>query len=144
MVANSSVGRFDAAAMRPVIQGKNDRFAEAHVTGDSAIMLEYYTDDARIFPPNSDVVVGRAAIEALVALYVGFDIREFREETTVIYGTEDLLIDEGTYLMRWGTENLVEQGKYVNVWRNVGGDWKVCSNIWNANAPAAAQQREGA
>jgi ketosteroid isomerase-like protein len=28
--------------------------------------------------------------------------------------------------------------KYLNVWKKEGGTWKIYSNIWNANAPAAA------
>ena len=44
------------------------------------------------------------------------DIKEFREKTTAFYGNEDYLIDEGTYYLRYGKDNTVEKGKYINVW----------------------------
>jgi hypothetical protein len=37
--------------------------------------------------------------------------------------------------MVYGEDHTVEKGKYLNVWKFVDGDWKIYSNIWNANAP---------
>lgn len=34
----------------------------------------------------------------------------------------------------------MEKGKYLNVWKNVDGEWKIYLNIWNANAPEPAQE----
>ena len=63
-------------------------------------MVSSYTKDAKIFPPNSDAVIGSAAIST-VSEYLKFGIKEFRDETTALYGNEEYLIEEGTFL--WET-----------------------------------------
>jgi ketosteroid isomerase-like protein len=130
-----TVAAFDLAATRRVVEEKNRRFTEAHVTGDSVAMVDIFTQDARVLPPDSDPVIGRPAIEALTSQYLTFGITEFREETTAFYGGEDLLIDEGTYIMVYGADSTRESGKYLNVWKKEGGEWKVYSNMWNTNGP---------
>lgn len=58
------------------------------------------------------------------------------EEITAFYGNEDILMDEGSYVLVYGKDNTTERGKYLNVWRREGNEWKIYSNMWNANAPA--------
>jgi ketosteroid isomerase-like protein len=126
---------FDAAAMRKMVTEKNAEFTGAHITGDSLTLITYFTPDAKVFPPNADPVIGHPAIAALNAEWVAFDIKEFREETTDLYGCGDILVDEGNYFFAYGDDNTGEEGKYLNVWKKVDGEWKVYSNMWSANAP---------
>ena len=132
---------FDITSMKKLIQEKNNAFTEAHITGkkDSSTMVNYYTQDAKIFPPNSEPVIGQPAISDLTSQYMKFPITEFSEKTTAFYGNEDYLIDEGNYFMSYGEDNTVEKGKYLNVWKKEDGEWKVFSNIWNANMPVTIE-----
>jgi len=131
-----SAASFDITAMKTIIQEKNNQFTKAHITGDTAFLNNIFTQDAKVFPPNSDAVIGHHAIAVLNLQYVNFDIKEFSEGTTAFYGNEEYLIDEGTYFMRYGKDNTIEKGKYLNVWKREDGDWKLFSNIWNTNMPA--------
>jgi ketosteroid isomerase-like protein len=126
---------FDLAAMKRVIEENNNRFTRAHVTpGDSETIENMYTSDAKILAPGADPVVGRTEIAKLTLKYMDFEITDFREETTDFYGNEEILIDEGNYLMVYGKDKIVEKGKYVNVWKKEKGTWKIYTNIWNTNA----------
>ena len=127
---------FDVAAMKQIIKEKTNRFTQAHIIGDTTFLNNIVTQDAKAYPPNSDAVIGRAAIAALNSQWVSFDIKEFREETMDFYGNEDYLIDEGTYYLRYGKDNTIDKGKYMNVWKHVDGDWKIYSNMWNTSMPA--------
>lgn len=80
-----------------------------------ALIYGMFTIDARALPPNADPVVGRAAIDQLTALYLESGISEFRQETTDFCGNEQMLIDQGNYVMVYRKENTVEMGKYLNV-----------------------------
>ncbi len=133
-----SSATFDVTAMKKIIEEKNNQFTKAHITGqkDSAAMVNIYTQDAKVFPPNSDPVIGRPAIAVLTSQYLNMDIKEFREETTAFYGNEDYLIDEGNYIFIYGKDNTIEKGKYLNVWKKEDGDWKIFTNMWNTNMPA--------
>jgi len=128
---------FDLAAMRKVIEENNARFTRAHVTGDQALIDAMFTEDAKSLPPESEPVIGRAAISKLTADYIAFGVAEFSEETTDFYGNEELLIDQGNYVMVYGKDKTTEKGKYLNVWKKEGGTWKIYSNVWNTNAPPA-------
>ena len=127
---------FDVTAMKQIIEEKNNQFTKAHITGDSAFLVNIFTQDAKVFAPNSDIVIGRPAIAVVNSQYLKLDIKEFREETAAFYGNEDYLIDEGNYYFRYGKDNTIDKGKYLNVWKKEDGDWKIYSNIWNTNMPA--------
>ena len=129
---------FDLSAVKNIIQENNDAFMEAHITRDTAILNSMYTKDAKVFPPNSEVITNRTVIEAMNLQWVNYDIREAREESTALYGNEDYIIDEGTYYMNFGADSIVDKGKYLNVWKKEDGKWKMFTNMWNSSLPLNA------
>ncbi len=68
--------------------------------------------------PNVDVVFGVNRVEAS--------------------SSGDMAYDYGWYTFAFDTENgrVTDQGKYVVVWKKVGGTWKVTADIFNTNLPA--------
>ena len=85
-------------------------------------------------------MIGRAAIDRLTAEYLEYGISEFREVTVDFCGNEELLIDQGDYVLVYGRDNTAENGKYLNVWVQENGEWKIRANIWNSNsAPLISQ-----
>ena len=135
-VAASGRAAIDVAALRTLIEDNSRRFTQAHVTGDAATIDAMFTRDATSLPPGSAPVVGNAAISKLTADFIAFGISEFSEETTGFHVSDLLLIDQGNYRMVYGRERTVEVGKYLNVWKQEDGVWKIQSNIWNTYAPA--------
>jgi ketosteroid isomerase-like protein len=128
-------GTFDLSVVKKIIKENNDAFMQAHITRDTAILNSMYTKDAKVFPPNSEVITGQATIEAMNLLWVNYDIKEAVEESTSLYGNEDYIIDEGTYYMVYGAENTIDKGKYLNVWKKEDGKWKMFTNMWNSSLP---------
>jgi len=118
-----------------IIQEKTNRFTEAHVTKDTTFLNNCFSKEAKIFPPNSEAIIGETAISKLNSDWVNYGVYEFKETSTSLYGTKDYLIDEGTYYLRYGPENAIENGKYINIWKNENGEWKLFSNIWNSSDP---------
>ena len=130
-----SASAFNINAMKKTIEEKNDAFAKAFVTGDSATVVNSYTKDGKIFPPNSDAVIGRSSIAGMISQYLKFGIKKFHDETTALYGNEDNLIEEGNYFMGDDKGNTIDKGKYIDIWRKVDGDWKIYSNMFNTSIP---------
>jgi len=128
---------FDATTMKKIIEEKSNQFTEAHITRDTAFLNNIFAKDARAYPPNSDVVTGRAAIAAVNAEWVNYGIKEFTEVSTSFYGNEAYLIDEGKYYLRFGEDDIIDKGNYINIWKKDNGDWKIYSNIWNSSLPLA-------
>ena len=135
--SKDSTTAFDPAAMRKIIEEKNNEFAKAFTTGDSATMVNHYTMDGKLFPPNAEAVTGRDAIAAVVSEYLKYGIKEFKDETTALYGNENNLIEEGNFFMGDGKGNTIDKGKYMCVWRKDNGEWKVYSNMFNTSLPPA-------
>ena len=124
---------FDLTEIKKTIEEKNNQFTKAHITRDTAFLNNIFTKDAKVFAPNSEVVIGRSAIAAVNWQWVNFGIKEFREDIISLYGNEDYLISEGSYYLIYGKENTLDKGKYLNVWKKEDGEWKIFSNIWNTN-----------
>ena len=126
---------FDLTAMKEIIKAKSDKFTQSHITRDTAYLNNIFAKDAKAYPPNSDVVTGRAAIAAVNVEWVNYGIKEFTEESTSFYGNQDFLIDEGNYYLRFGDDDIIDKGKYINIWKKENGDWKIFSNMWNTSLP---------
>lgn len=131
---------FDLEAARRLIAEQNERFTKAHVTGDIAVIDSMFAPDATSYPPGAAAVAGLPAMHAFTVEYVKAGITAFREETTDFYGNAEYVIDAGTYVVTYGPAHVTERGKYLNVWTQVDGHWKIKSNIWNADAPAPTPQ----
>ena len=128
---------FDLDAARTIIAQHNTQFTDAHVSGDVAAIDAMFLPDARSYPPGAPAAIGIAAIHALTVDFLKAGITEFREETTAFYGNAELIVDEGIYVLTYG-EGVTERGKYINVWKQVDGNWRIQANIWNADPPHAA------
>ena len=129
------ITEFDLTKAKTEIQEKTKQFTQSHIIKDTAYLNNIFTEDAKVFPPNSEIVIGRKAISKLNFDWVNYGIYEFKESTTSSYGNENYVIDEGTYYLRYGKENTIDKGKYINIWKNINGEWKIYSNIWNTNLP---------
>ena len=126
-----STTAFDVAAVARTIEQRNARYARAHVEGDAATIDDMFTLDATCFPPGADALIGRAAIHDLTVAYVKGGVRQFRLDSLCCYGNEDLVVEQGTFVMTSGPDDVVERGKYLNVWKQEGGAWELHASIWN-------------
>jgi hypothetical protein len=127
---------FDLDGTRQLIAQQNERFTHAHVTGDIATIDSMFTPDATSYPPGAAAVTGLPAMHAFTVEYLTAGVSEFREETTDFYGNAEYVVDAGTYTVTYGPTHVTERGKYLNVWEQVNGSWKIKSNMWNTNAAA--------
>jgi ketosteroid isomerase-like protein len=132
---------FSLDSMKQIIEAKDKIFAKAFVSGDSATLVNAYTTDARLFPPNAGVVSGQAALASLISQYLKYGIKEFQDSTTAVYGNEEYVVEEGNLFMGDAMGNTIDKGKYVVVWKNEKGDWKIYSDIWNTSLPPAAVKK---
>jgi ketosteroid isomerase-like protein len=134
--AKSAGAAFNLDSVKNIIEIKSKAFAKALINGDSATLVNSYTTDAKLFPPNEPMVEGKAAIGKLISQYLKYGIKEFYDSTTAAYGNEDNVVEEGYLFMGDAKGNTMDKGKYVEVWRKENGEWKLYTDIWNTNLPA--------
>ena len=94
-----------------------------------------YTEDAKIFPNNKEILKGKEAIIKYWVLPKGFKTKyhKIKPEEIKIIGDEayDYGYYEGITLRPNGSESNWK-GKYVIVWKKINGDWKMYLDIWNS------------
>jgi uncharacterized protein (TIGR02246 family) len=140
--ATEEAAATDAATVRAEIEAISNRFEQAFLAGDAATIGTFYAEDAVALPPGAPRAEGSAAIESLFGSWFqqvpapeGFTLTT---DDVQLAGSGDLAYEVGTYTSR-GTspegEAYDETGKYLVVWKNVGGEWKIVADMWNGDAP---------
>lgn len=140
-VAVQPAASFNLDSLKKVIVEKDKAFTKAFVNGDSAAVMNAYTTDARLFPPNAEMIVGRQAMGPLLSQFFKYGIKEFSDSTTAFYGNEENLIEEGTLFMGDGKGHVIDKGKYIEIWKKENGEWKICADIWNTSLPPAPAKK---
>ncbi len=137
----NSAATVDTAADEQAIRGQVARWLQLVKAKDAAGIAQFYAEDGAVMPPNAPIGKGRAAIEQTWASMMGtpgFDL-SFTPEQIVVSSSGDMALDRGTYRLTVapaGTPQ-TDTGKYLVVWRKVGGDWKAAADIFNSDlAPA--------
>lgn len=129
-----SLGAPALAQNKATIEKLNDVWTAAFNKGDAAAVAALYTEDAYVLPPGSAMVKGHAAIEA-------FWRQAAQQMGDAKLTTVDVLPLGRSAAREIGTVTLQTKsqppqqivGKYVVVWRKVGRDWKLATDIWNTD-----------
>ncbi|MBM0107226.1 nuclear transport factor 2 family protein [Steroidobacter sp. S1-65] len=101
--------------------------------------VNLFDDDAQILPERGPAVAGREGIEAFLKDQMT-PVVSFNTESDMSLVRNDIAIEQGHYKVRdvrRGSD--VEEGKYMHVWRNRNGDWKLYRVMYNTDvAPDTA------
>ena len=138
--AGKEAPKGDAAAEEAAIRGEVARWQGLVKAKDAAAIAELYTEDGAVMPANAPIGKGRAAIQQTWAAMLAtpaFDLT-FSPEQIVVASSGDMALDRGTYRLTVapGGTAQTDNGKYVVVWRKVGGTWKAAADIFNSDNPA--------
>ncbi len=117
------------------IEANNQKFMNAFEQSNAAGVAALYTGNARILPPGSEMMQGRAAIQSFWQEVMDSGVKEAQLETLDIeVSGEDLAREIGRYVLtiQQGSETLKSSGKYVVIWKREGSDWKLDVDIWNS------------
>ncbi|MGH7563132.1 MAG: YybH family protein [Gemmatimonadota bacterium] len=144
--ATEEAAATDAATVRSEIEAINDRFEQALIAHDAAAIGTFYTDDAVALPAGAPRTEGRAAIESMFAGWFAQvpapEVFTLTTDEVVLAESGEIAYEIGTYQSS-GTapsgETYDETGKYLVVWENVNGEWKLAADSWSGDAPMAME-----
>jgi uncharacterized protein (TIGR02246 family) len=130
----------DAADADRAIRAGVVRWIELIKARDGDGIAEIYAADAVAMPPNQPIAIGRDAIRKFWRATVQIpDLSlTFEPQRIDVSVSGDLAVDRGTYRLRGkpNGQQLDDKGKYIEVWRKIGDEWKVAANIFNSDNPA--------
>jgi ketosteroid isomerase-like protein len=109
-------------------------FMAKYDSGDAAGLVALYTRDGQIMPPNSGVVKGATNLKKLFKSFWDEGATVIKLDTVEVEGSGDLAYEVGKYALS-GEKGKIDHGKYIVVWKKVGGQWKLHRDIFNTNVP---------
>ena len=135
----NSTAAVDHGADEQAIRGQVDRWLQLVKAKDAAGIAALYAEDGAVMPPNAPIGKGRTAIQQTWASMMrtpGFDLT-FVPDQIIVSSSGDMALDRGTYKLAVAPNGTTQTdtGKYVVVWRKVGGEWKAAADIFNSDLP---------
>ena len=122
--------------VRADIETVNREIGKAFSRGDAAAIAAFYTDDAVVMPPNSQMIKGRKAIEEFWKGAMGMGVRSIQLDTLDVQSGTDLAYEicNATMIIQpQGGKAATDTVKYVVVWkRQPDSSWKLAADIWNS------------
>ena len=116
------------------IQKLDDAWAVAFNKGDVKAVALMYAEDAYVLPDKGEMAHGRAAIEAFLkgaTQQIG-DIALKAVDVQPL--GPDAAREIGTFTLKTKSQPPQDvSGKYAVVWRKIGGNWLLATDIWNSN-----------
>lgn len=121
---------------KAAIDAANKAFLAAFTKHDAAGVAAVYSTTAEAFPPNGDIVRGRAGIQKMWQGVIDSGIASADLATTEVHAEGNLAYEVGTYAMKTKDGKVADNGKYCVVWIKENGQWKLHRDIWNTSLPA--------
>ncbi len=119
------------AGDKETIQALDDRFSAAGNRGDAGALAAMYASDATLLPPDNSALKG-PGIRALFASMAPQVTNLKLTATDVTRLSPDYIREIGvsTYTTK-GDKPVNVTGSYVVVWKQVGGAWKLWTDIFH-------------
>ncbi len=101
---------------------------------DAAALAAIYAPNGSIMPPNAPMVSGREAIEAFWGEFLANgNIVGIKDAEVQAHGHIGYKV--GTYTIASPHNQLLDRGKYVEIWHHADGGWQLMYDIFNSDRP---------
>jgi ketosteroid isomerase-like protein len=124
---------FDTAPVKAVLDSMNKSYDGRFRDSTAAYFTARYTADACVFAPNMPRVCGIAAITDFY--WFGGDSQTLTLDIQgqEVSGTVHEVSEVGTYRVIDDEGTVLDEGKFIALYRHEGGAWKVHREIWNSD-----------
>ena len=123
--------------VREAIEAGNEAFMAAFAAHDAAALARFYTEDAKLMPPNSDILEGRAAIQAFWQAVFDMGIDSALLQIVEVDALGNTAVEVSHFWLYTADGQVADYGKYMIEWKRVRGQWFLHRDIFNTSqAPA--------
>lgn len=119
------------------IAARNAEFMAAFGRGDAAAIAALYSEDGQALPPNGATVSGRAALAGMWKGAIDMGLTGVTLETLELHPGGDMATEVGRYRLATADGAVADEGKFIVLWKRVGGTWYLHRDIWNSDRAAA-------
>lgn len=128
---------FNLDSVKASIAASNATFGDGFATGDSVAFASHYTSDGCISPSNFPKMCGTSAIMAYFNGGYKMGIRGIKLTTEEVMGGKEGVIETGKYELFADKNMSIDKGKFIVIWKQENGKWKMFRDVWNTDLPAA-------
>ncbi len=121
--------------IREAIEKANANLLACFRRGDARAIGNLYTNEAQLLPTGSEPIKGPGAIGDFWETVLQMGVKDVKLQTLDVDAQGNTAIELGEYTLFAGSGQVADRGKYVVVWKEVGGEWKLHWDIWNTNQP---------
>ena len=127
-----------ATSVRDEIRRANDTFEATFKRGDAAGIAALYTRTGMLLPTGHGPIEGPAGIQAFWQGALDMGLKQLTLNTQEVEELSDTAIELGHYALLGPNQQPVDEGKYLVVWKEDDGQWRLHRDIWNSSRPAPA------
>jgi ketosteroid isomerase-like protein len=103
--------------------------------GEVEKILPLYADNSVFMPPNKPLLRGRAPLRSYYDAMLNAGSTDLKLTPGDLAGHGPLAYESGAYSMMNGS--IRDRGKFLFVFRNLGGNWKIEYASWSSDLPPA-------
>ena len=119
------------------INETNQLFMNAFSAGDAEKVAGFYTANCRFLPDNDDPVDGRANVQELLQSMMDGGVSSVELITWEVEDCGDTAVEVGRVIMRGDADELIDDGKFIVIWKKEEGGWRLHIDIVNSSLPAS-------
>ncbi len=137
--AGATVRRRRIVSAETAIRRIGDRWAQHWNAGELDAVAAAYAADAVYLPPHHKAVHGRDAVREYLKGPLRHGTSDLTFEVTYVKQKGPVAWDVGTYRMTTPLnqmERKEDHGKYLTVWKRIGGKWLIVADAWSSDLPA--------
>jgi ketosteroid isomerase-like protein len=123
---------FNLTTAKTEIVAANNEFMTFFAASDSVGLANLYSQDAKFMMTGAPAVSGRKNIQSVLSGIMNSGISSIDLITIDVWGTENLITEEGELSLLVG-DTVVDQGKYIVLWKKEDGKWNLFRDIFNSN-----------
>ena len=119
------------------INETNRLFMDAFSAGDAEKVAGFYTANCRFLPDNSNPVDGRANVQELIQSMMDGGVSSVELITLEVEDCGDTAVEVGRVVMRGDADELIDDGKFIVIWKKEEGGWRLHRDIVNSSLAAS-------
>jgi ketosteroid isomerase-like protein len=113
----------DLQKIRSTIEALDKQFSKDFYNGDSVALANYYSTDAKFGSLKGKEIL--SAWGRMIRNSIKDNTRNLLFTTTAFAGDSDYMVELGNYEERNDKDELKDSGKYLVVWKQENGKWKI-------------------
>ncbi len=126
----------DNSNLHEAIVTLSEKFMENVSSGNSAGLASLYTENGQLLPTNSELITGKQAIQEFWQGGLDMGIKSIKLEIIEVEGFETMAFEVGKYTIFAEEDHMIDTGKYIVIWKQEDGQWKLHRDIWNTSMAA--------